>query len=424
MRTRHVAAIAAALLVGNAPIAAQTIAITGGTVHPVSGPRLENATVLVRDGRIVAVGTDVAIPADAERIDARGRVVTPGLIQPWTSIGLVEVGLSGGANDNSATGHDAIAAAFRPWDALNAESPMIDFIRADGITTLGIAPSGNLIAGQHALIDLTAGTGEQMIRLAPSGLVAQLNDAGSGETGARGELIARLRDVLRDAQLWPQVRAAAEQNRSRPLAATPADLEAIEPVLARRIPLLISVHRAAEIDAALRVAREFNIRIVLVGAAEGWMRATELANASVPVIVGGTRNIPADFNTLGARGDNAALLRRAGVNVILFVDSYGDGMTFNASNVRFEAGNAVASGMTWDDALRAITLTPAETFGVSDRLGSLAPGRDANIVVWSGDPFEFATRAEVVLVHGERVPGLTREQELARRYRTLPPVWR
>jgi imidazolonepropionase-like amidohydrolase len=403
---------------------AQTVAITGGTVHTVSGPRLENATVLIRDGRIVAVGTDVAIPADAERIDARGRVVTPGLIHPWTSIGLVEVGLSGGPTDNRALGEAAVAAAFRPWDALNAESPMIDYIRSDGITTLGVAPTGNLIAGQHALIDLAGATGEQMLRLGPSGLVAQMADAGSAGAGARGELIARLRAVLRDAQLWPDRRTAVEQNRSRPLAASAADLEAIQPVLARRIPLLIDVHRAAEIDAALRLARDFNIRIVLVGGAEAWMRAAQLASANVPVIVGGIRNIPADFNTLGARGDNAALLRRAGVNVILFVDAYGDGMTFNAGNIRFEAGNAVANGMTWDDALRAVTLTPAETFGVADRIGSIAAGRDANIVVWSGDPFEFATRAEIVFVRGARVPGLTREQELANRYRTLPPRWR
>ena len=403
---------------------AQTIAITGGTVYPVSGPRIENATVLVRDGRVVAVGANVDVPADAQRLDARGKWVTPGFIHPWTAIGLVEVGLSAGPVDVSARGENAIAAAFRPWAALNAASPLISQTRFDGITTLGIAPAGNLIGGQHAVIDLIGVTGEQMLRRAPSAIVAQLSNAQAGETAARAELIARLREVLEDARNWPRRRAAVEENRSRELSATPADFDALQPVLARQIPLMIAVDRATEIDAALRIARDFNIRVVLVGAAEGWTRAREIAAANVPVVVGGIRNIPADFNTLGARGDNAALLRAAGVTVLLFSDSYGDGGHFNARNLRYEAGNAVANGMSWEDALRAVTLTPAEVLGVGDRIGAIAAGRDANIVVWSGDPFEFATTADVVLIRGQRVEGLTREQELTNRYRTLPPRWR
>ena len=403
---------------------AQTTAITGGTVHTVSGPRLENATVLVRDGRILAVGTDVEIPAGARRIDATGKWVTPGFIHPWTSIGLVEVGLSAGPSDDAARGEEAIAATFRPWDALNAESPMIEHVRYDGITTLGIAPSGHLIAGQHALIDLVDGSGAEMLRLGPAAMVAQLASAGGGGEGARGELIGRLREVLRDAREWPRRRAAVEENRSRPLAASPADLDALQPVLAGDIPLVIAAHRVAEIDAALAVARDFGIRIVLLGAAEAWMRAQAIADLGVPVVVGGIRNIPADFNTLGARGDNAALLRAAGVEVVLFVDSYGDGGSFNAGNLRFEAGNAVANGLSWEDALRAVTLAPARAFGAGDRIGAIAPGMDANVVVWSGDPFEFATRAETVLIRGEPVDLMTREQELTRRYRNLPPRWR
>lgn len=421
-RVAAVAFVSAAVTI--TPAAAQTIAITGGTVYPVSGPPIQNGTVLVRDGRIVAVGTDVTVPADARRIDARGKRVTPGFIHPWTSIGLVEVGLSAGPSDQAARGTDGIAASFRPWESLNAESPLIAQTRFDGITTLGITPAGNLIAGQHALIDLAGGKGDQLLRRAPSAVVAQLGSAQAGEAGARGELVGRLRAVLDDARAWPRRRAAVEENRSRPLAAPPAELDALQPVLAREIPLAIFVERAAEIDAALRIARDHDIRIVLIGAAEAWMRANELAAARVPVVVGGIRNIPGDFNSLGARADNAALLRRAGVTVVLFSDSYGDGTSFNARNIRYEAGNAVASGMSHDDALRALTLAPAEVFGVADRVGALEPGRDANLVVWSGDPFEFATTADVVLVRGQLVEGRTREQELTERYRTLPPRWR
>lgn len=409
-----------------APVAvqAQTVAITGGTVYPVSGPRIENGTVLIQNGRIVAVGSNIQVPAGARRIDASGKWVTPGFIHPWTSIGLQEIGLSADPSDQVAQDDAAVAASFRPWDAFNAESPLIEHVRHDGVTTLGVAPAGNLIAGQHALVDLVDGTGAQMLRRAPSAVVAQLASAQAGGTGARGQLIAKLRDVLRDAREWPRLRAAYEQNRARPLAAEPADLEALQPVLSGDIPLVIAANRAAEIDAALAVARDFDIRIVLVGAAEAWMRAAELARAGVPVIVGGIRNIPADFNSLNSRGDNAALLRAAGVDVILFVDSYGDGGSFNGGNIRFEAGNAVANGLPWDQALRAVTLAPARAFGADGAIGALAPGLDANVVVWSGDPFEFSTHAETVLIRGTEVSLNTREQELTRRYRTLPPTWR
>ncbi len=421
MLSRSLVAIA---LLAPVAVQAQTVAITGGTVYPVSGPRIENGTVLIQNGRIVAVGSNIQVPAGARRIDASGKWVTPGFIHPWTSIGLQEIGLSADPSDQVAQDDAAVAASFRPWDAFNAESPLIEHVRYDGVTTLGVAPAGNLIAGQHALVDLVDGTGAQMLRRAPSAVVAQLASAQAGGTGARGQLIAKLRAVLRDAREWPRLRAAYEQNRARPLAAEPADLEALQPVLSGDIPLVIAANRAAEIDAALAVARDFDIRIVLVGAAEAWMRATEIARAGVPVIVGGIRNIPADFNSLNSRGNNAALLRAAGVDVILFVDSYGDGGSFNGGNIRFEAGNAVANGLPWDQALRAVTLAPARAFGADGAIGALAPGLDANVVVWSGDPFEFSTHAETVLIRGTEVSLNTREQELTRRYRTLPPTWR
>ena len=211
---------------------AQTIAITGGTVYPVSGPKIENATVLVRDGRIVSVGAGIAVPAGAQRIDATGKWVTPGFINPWTSIGIVEIGLGAGPSDQGARGANNIAASFRPWDALNAASPLIIHTRLDGITSLGVVPAGNLISGQHAIIDLSGSTRDQLLRRAPSAMVAQLGNAAAGGTGARGELIGKLREVLTDARNWPRRRTAVEENRSRTLSATPADFDALQPVLA------------------------------------------------------------------------------------------------------------------------------------------------------------------------------------------------
>ena len=410
--------------VGTARSQSPVVAIVGATVHPVSSPPLDKATVLIRDGRIEAVGQDVAIPPDAERIDAAGRIVTPGFVNVLSVLGLVEIPLSAGPTDERAEGRNDVAAAFRPWESFNAASPLLDATRNDGITTVGVFPVGNLVSGQHALVDLVDGPGAGMLRRAPTAMVVQAQDAAAAGTASRAELLQKLRRVLEEARDWPERREAFDENRSRPLLATPADYEALQPVLRGELPLVASVDRAAEIDALLQLASDFGLRLVLASASEAWQRAAALADANVAVVVGGIRNIPDGFDRLGTRDDNAALLRRAGVTVVLVSDSYGDGTHFNVRNVRFEAGNAVANGMTWDDALQAVTAAPAEVFGVADRVGTLAPGLDANVVVWSGDPFEFATRAEAVFIRGSRVDRPSRQDELMERYRTLPPTYR
>ena len=161
--------------------------------------------------------------------------------------------------------------------------------------------------------------------------------------------------------------------------------------------------------------------MTILGGAEAWQLAPRLAAERVAVVTGAQNNIPAGFSALGQRQENAALLARAGVPVAIVGNSGGgDEELYNVRNVRYEAGNAVAYGMDYSAALRAVTLTPAELFGAADRIGSLAPGRDANVVVWSGDPFEFATRAEHVFVRGRENAAPSRQDELTRRYRTLP----
>jgi imidazolonepropionase-like amidohydrolase len=188
----------------------------------------------------------------------------------------------------------------------------------------------------------------------------------------------------------------------------------------RQLPLMIEANRASEIESALELARQHNVRIIISGGAEAWMVAPKLATAGVPVIVGAMTNIPLSFATLGARQENAGLLREAGVPVVI----NGGADAFNARNVRFEAGVAVSFGMPWEEALRAVTLAPAEMFGVGDRVGTLQAGRDANVVIWSGDPFEPLTRAETVYIRGQQVNRPSRQDELMRRYRTVPPAYR
>ena len=402
------------------PAVAQTVAITNGTVYPVSGPSIPNATVLIKDGVIVAVGARVNIPADARRIDATGKVVTPGLINSVTELGIVEVDQVRDTKDDTAKGSNNISASFRVWEGLNPASAIFAPTRNGGITTAIITPHGGLISGQAAVIDLLPGHAADIIRRAPVAMVAQIDSPNDAGTSARGELLGKLRVLLEDVRFYAQHRADYDRAAARSLSASRADLEAMIPVIEGKLPLVLEANRVDEIDAALSLARDFDLKLMIVGGAEAWLTADRLAAAQVPVLTGAMSNIPASFAALNQRQENAGLLRRAGVRVALVATSNTDVTRFNARNLKYEAGNAVAYGMSHDDALRAVTLTPAELFGVSDRIGSLQAGRDANVVVWSGDPFEFSTRVEHVFIRGREVLEPSRQDMLIERYKPKP----
>ena len=400
---------------------AQTIAITGGKVYPVSGPPIENGTVIITNGRIVSVGANLAVPAGAQRIDATGKIVTPGFVNSSTQLGVQEISAVNDTRDMSAQGKDNIAASFTVWEGLNPNSVMLAPARKDGITSFVVIPTGGLIAGQAALVDVVPGTTTDMIIRAPVAMVAEIGDPQSAGLGARGELIVKLRELLEDARYFQTHRDAFDRAQTRPFAASRLDLQALLPVIEGRLPLLLTVDKESDIDAAMRIARDFNVKLIIGGGAEAWMMADRLAAAKIPVLTGAMNNIPSGFASLGQRQENAGLLRKAGVQVALIGNAGGgDEEAFNVRNLKQEAGNAVAYGMTWDDALRAVTLAPAEFFGVADRVGSLQPGREGNVVVWSGDPFEFTTRVEHVFVRGREYHDKTRQDLLVERYRNLP----
>jgi imidazolonepropionase-like amidohydrolase len=403
------------------PAGAQTIAITGGKVYPVSGPPIEGGTVVIVNGKIAAVGRNVAIPAGAQRIDATGKIVTPGFVNSSTQLGVQEVSQVSDTRDMSARGKDNIAAAFTVWDGLNPNSVMMAPARKDGITSFIVMPTGGLVAGQAALLDVVPGTTTDMIIRAPVAMIAEVGDPQQAGVNSRGELIVKLRELLDDTRFFQTHRDAFDRAQTRPFAASRLDLQAMIPVIQGKLPLVVVVDRASDIDAAMRIAREFNVKLMIGGGAEGWMMADKLAAAHIPVLTGAMNNIPGGFASLGQRQENAALLRKAGVQVALIGNAGGgDEEAFNVRNLKQEAGNAVAYGMTWDDALRAVTLAPAEIFGVADRVGSLQAGREGNVVVWSGDPFEFTTRVEHVFVRGHEYTDKTRQDLLMERYRNLP----
>ena len=394
---------------------AQTIAITGGTVYPVSGPKVANATVLIRDGKIVAVGAGVTTPSGAARIDATGKWVTPGLIDGAGQLGLVEIGAVPGTREGFLHG-DTIAAAFNVAEGLNPASMLIPVTRIEGVTTALATPLGNLVAGQAVLIDLAGNTIEEMLVKSPVGIVADLSESGKSEAGgSRAGVADRLRRAFRDALLYERRRADFNRAQMPPLPESPPDLEALLPMLHGQEALIANANRRSDIETALRLAREFKLKLVLAGAQEAWQIAAELARADVPVLVEPLDNIPS-YDALGVRYENAGLLAKAGVKIALLETD-----THNSRNLRQEAGNAVAYGMSWEQALRAVTLSPAEIFGVADRYGSLEAGKVANVVVWSGDPFEFTTGVEHVLIRGKETPLKSRQTELLERYRKLPP---
>ncbi len=396
---------------------AQTIAVTGGTVYPVSGPRIEHGTVLIRDGHIVAVGANVTVPSDATKIDATGKWVTPGLIDGAGQMGLTEITLVPNDNEAVQRGSD-IAASFNVAEGINPASQLIPVTRVEGVTTTLAAPAGGWIEGQAVLIDLDGATIEQMLVKSPVGIVVDMSEGSKGAGGSsRAGAAGRLRRVFNDALEYGRRKADYSRAQMQQLAAPAAELEALLPVLRGQLPLIAYANRASDIRTALRIGREYKLKLILAGAAEGWEIAADIAAAGVPVLVEPMDNIPS-YDALGIRYENAALLAKAGVKVSLLETE-----THYSRRIRQQAGNAVSFGMTWDQALRAVTLTPAETFGVAGQYGSLDAGKVANLVVWSGDPFELSTGVEHVLIRGKEIPLRSRQTELLERYRTLPPKY-
>lgn len=400
-----------------------TIAITGGRVYPIAGPVIENGTVLIRDGKIAAVGANVTIPADARRVDAAGKWVLPGFVNGATNLGLVEISQEAQTRDLSARGTDNIAAAFTVWEGFNSASVYLEPAREEGVTSVLVAPSGGMVAGQAAMLTLADGHLNDMLLRAPVAMVAQLGNKNAAGVGARGELLVKFRELLADTRAFQRNRAAFDRGETRDFLASRADLEAMIPVLEGRLPIIFVVESADDILAVIKMTADYNLRGIIAGGAEAWMVAPELARAKIPVMTGALNNIP-QWSQLGQRQENAALLRRAGINVVLIGNGPGDPELMNVRNIRQEAGNAVAYGMAWDDALRAITLAPAELFGVSDRVGSLQVGREANVVIWGGDPFELTTMPDFVFIRGVEIQRTSRQHQLSERYLTHPPNYR
>ena len=233
----------------------------------------------------------------------------------------------------------------------------------------------------------------------------------------------RLREALQDALDYGTNRASFDRGDRRPYALSRLDLEALQPVVKGELPLVLTVHRASDIEAALRLARDFHLKLIVAGAREAWEVAGRLAEAKVPVLLDPLANLPGSFEELGATLEAAARLHRAGVTVAFMT-----GDAHDVRNIKQAAGNAVSYGMPWDAALAALTIVPARIWGIADRYGTLEPGKDADVVVWDGDPLETTSYPEHVFIRGAEVPKDTRQLRLRDRYKDLsgetPPAYR
>ena len=397
---------------------AQTVAIINARVISM-GPEgdIRDGTVLVADGMIVALGEHVALPSGVRIIDAKGQFLTPGLILAPTPLALKDIIGNGGGRQST----DRLTAAYEVADDFNPRHPHVREARAEGVTLALVAPdaqrSGRLFAGQAALVQLGS-SGEAVIN-ARAAIYVSATESGSIEAGGgSGGLRVRLTRALDDARDYRRDPSHYDLARLEDLGLSRSDLVALGSIVEGKEPLLVEVDRAEEIRHILMFAKTQRIRVILSGASEGWLVADDIAKAGVPVVIDGEINQAESFDQLNASYENAALLTKAGVRVA-FKPTFSRIEILDRSP-RWSAGRAARFGLRLHDALAAITINPAQMFGVADRYGSIEIGKKADLVIWSGDPLETTTTARMVMIDGVEQSLTTRASMLRDRY--LPSI--
>jgi len=389
-------------------------AIRNARIVTVSGPVIERGTVVISDGRISAVGASVTIPRNAKVIDGTGLSVYPGLIDSSTVIGLTEVGAVAATVDTTEIGD--FKANMKALTAVNPHSELIPVARMNGVTSVLTCPQGGLVSGQCALINLEGWTPEQMKLRAPAAMMMNypaLGFRGGGGFGggrrgagiteqqrqARDRQVESLSKTIEDAQAYLKAKEAAARDRSIPPRTTDLNLEAMIPVIKGEVPVLVTASRPGDIKGAIELADKFKLKLIINGGDEAVKMAKELKDRNIPVILDAVLSLPggedAPYDESYAR---AAELHKAGIK---FAFSTGD-----ASNVRllpYHAGTAAAFGLPKDEALKGVTLYPAQIFGVDSMVGSIETGKIANLVVTDGDILELRTKIKHMFINGSQV---------------------
>jgi imidazolonepropionase-like amidohydrolase len=437
-----------------APAAAQTIAIVNGTVALGDGSEpIPGGTVVIRNGKISTAGRAVPVPAGAQIIDATGKWVAPGMIAGFTRLGLVEVDSGAEGADDADTGRSPFNAAIDVSTSVNPKASTIAVGRAGGVTRAIVVPATgrSIFAGQGAVIDL--GDDLNAITRPRAFQFVEMGEGGADKAGgSRAAAFTLFRNALREARDLAGMRVIAgsggrnlprqgddipyvsvqdprllgrDAQRSDDVLLTRFDAAALVPVLRGQQLLLVHVERAVDILNVLKLRAEFpSLRIALAGASEGWTVAPQIARSGAWVIASALNDLPANFERLASTQSNIGRLRAAGVKVAIGMIEDDD--TRRQRNQRQYAGNLVAlgkvpgaSGVSWADAFAMVTSGPAQAMGLGNQLGSLKPGRRADVVIWSGDPLENASTAEAVWIDGVAQPLTNHQTKLRDRYRSL-----
>ncbi len=410
-RTLAAALVCALSLGASAGVFAQNVLIRNATVHTAGAQgTLRDTDVLVRDGNIAAIGKNLSAPG-VETVDAKGRPLTPTLFGGITSMGLQEISLGDESRDQALALGEPKDMFVRPeFDvtlAYNPLSVLVPVARVEGIgfTMLGAdaVRGGSIVGGQGGMVRLDGSADP----IGPRALFIQLGSDSAGLTGNSRAAQWMILDQLVD-----EARGRIPADSGIALL-TPAGRQTFARYLDDGGRVVVGVHRAADIRQLLRWSQRHGVRVAILGGGEAWMMAPQLAAAKVPVFLDPLANLPGDFDRIGASLENAARLRAAGVPVSF---SQFDDAAHYARKIRQAAGNAVANGLPWEDGLAGLTRVPAEAFGVADRIGTIAVGKRADLVLWTGDPLEVNTVAAQVWFDGRAIPMRSRQTELRDRY--------
>lgn len=384
-------------------------ALTNATVETVTKGTITNGTVILRDGKIQAVGTNVTVPEGAEVIDCKGLRVYPGMIDGGTQVGLSEVGSDNRTKDFNEEGE--VIPMVKALTAVNPNSAIIPVTRVNGVTTVIASPTGGLFPGTSALINLFGYTPDQMYAGFEGVMMTFPNTARRGFFDRRSDeelkkaaekSLQQLNDVWDMAIQYYKLDSATK---GKGLEYYP-QMEALLPVVDGHQTLMIEVNAAKDIQSALKWVKERKVKkVILTGVAEGWRVADEIARANIPVIVGPVIAVPSrEYDRYDRQYANPGLLKKAGVTVAIRTAD-----VENSRNLPYHAGFAAAYGMDKEEALKAITIVPAQLFGVSDKLGSIEVGKNATVFVCDGDPMETKTDIKYVFIDGWMVPLVTRQ---------------
>lgn len=375
------------------------IAITGGIVHTIVNGTLPGASILINDGKIIAVGHNIPIPHDARIFTANNKEITPGLIDSHTHLGIAQEGV-GQAHIDKNEVNDPVCPHLRAIDGINPEDQGLVDARCGGITTIVVTPgSENVIGGQSVAIKTVGTVIDKMILRHPAGIKMAFGEnpiqtylAKDRPPSTRMTIAGMIRENLISAQYYMKKFKEGKVERN-------LRLEALQLALEGQIPVRAHAHAADDIMTAIRIADEFGLMLTIEHATAGHKVAEELAKRSIPAIIGPSITARVKVELKDRTYTTPALLHKAGVKVALMTDH----PFLPINSLRLEAALAIKEGFPRQKALEAITLTAAEIIGISGRVGSLAPGKDADIVIFDGDPFSIETKIDSVLLDGNLV---------------------